>query len=250
MRVLAFLLALFITSCTSVTYTNKEYNSEVVSDSYKLPKPAAYVAAPKAYPAPTASASNMQSDVIEGSGYITNQTKDDIDQQLFNVSMVFTIPITANINDEVNAEFIIDPKKTEEEIKNLVKDTTGQVITDSIDVSRTVTAKIVAPNFKVSPSEDVRQALSTTQPTKWSWILTPTAEGAQTVQLRVVAHILIEGERVERELETFNRNLTIVVTPKQKFNDFINSHLEWIVGSLIIPLLLWLFSYIKSRKKK
>lgn len=249
MRVLAFLLALFITSCTSVTYTNKEYNSEVVSDSYKLPKPAAYVAAPKAYPAPVATAPNMQSDVIEGSGYITNQTKDDIDQQLFNVSMVFTIPVTANINDEVNAEFIIDPKKTEEEIKNLVKDTTGQVITDSIDVSRTVTAKIVAPNFKVSPSEDVRQALSTTQPTKWSWILTPTAEGDQTVQLRVVAHIMIEGERVERELETFNRNLTIVVTPQQKFNDFVNSHLEWIVGSLIIPLLLWLFSYIKSRKK-
>lgn len=255
------LTALFIVGCgTIVTHTGSNSNYKLVEKQAQIPETADYpTARPMPAPAPMQVVKTLEIqqtespkykvETVGGSGSTTTSVKDDIHQQLFNVSMVFTIPISANIDDEINAEFIVDPKKTEDEIKNLVKDQTGQVITDKIDVSRTITAKLIAPNFKVSPSEDVRQALSMTEPTKWSWILTATKEGDQTVQLRVVAHILIEGERVERELQTFSRDLTVTVTPEQKFSNFVNQYLEFIVGSLIIPFVLWLFSYIKKRKR-
>lgn len=238
-----------VTGCigTAVTtYVHKDIDPVEI----QAPRPVAEpMAAPALRTPPTESAtpSNIELRPLIRSPEKVTQ-KDDIDQQLFNVSMIFTIPIRANIDDDINAEFIIDPKRTEEEIKSLAQDITGQVITDKIDVSRVVTATIVAPNFKVSPKPESEQALSTTQPTKFSWVLTPTKEGPQIVQLRVIAHITIEGERVERELQTFKRDLTVEVTSKQKLSNFVGDHIEWILGgiaSMIVPLFLW----IKSRKK-
>lgn len=184
---------------------------------------------------------------------LSNTVKDDIQQQLFNVTMVFTIPLYAEVGKEIYPEFIIDPKRTEQEIKDIVKDKTGQVVTDKIDVSRTVTASIIAPSFDVFPANDITQGLSMSEPTKWHWTLVATKPGNQTVQLRVVAHIKIDGEKVERELETYSRNLDISIPPLA-FSDivysFLKDHIEFVISGMIIPFVIWLYHAYKSRKKK
>lgn len=245
------LIALFIVGCASLT--RQQYIDHSIR--FPAPPPASVQKVDKTLEIEFGQRVEERQRVVKtekvlNSGSSTAKFLDDIAQQLFNVSMVFTLPFKANIDDEINAEFIIAPNKTLDETKNLASDTSGQVVTEKIDVSRTVTARIVAPNFKVSPEGDLRQALSLTEPTKWNWILTPTSEGAQTVQLRVVAHVMVDGERIERELETFKHELNIEVTPQQKITNFISEYLEFIVGTFVIPLVMWFFHLFKSRKKK
>ena len=240
------LLGILLAGCAGVLLPT--YSDYKTIEMASRPKP---VSAPMPSPVPPGVEEQMRlppNIVIPGS--TSKWTDTDIDQQLFNTSMVFTVPYKANIDDQIVAEFIMDPKLSKEEIAKLAQDVTGQVITEDIQVSRTVTARLIAPNFKIDPDKEIRQAVSKTDPTKWTWFLTPTSEGTQTIQLRVVAHILIEGERVERELETFNRELIVEVTPEQKFFGFINDYLEFILGTLILPFLFWLVPYIISKFKK
>lgn len=187
---------------------------------------------------------------VPGTGSTTSKIVDDIKQQLFKVTMAFSLPYSANIDDEINAEFVISPNSDEEQTVNELEDSSGQVVTDKIDVSRTVTTRLIAPSFKVYPEGDIKQALSLNDPTKWNWVLTPTEEGEHTIRLEVIAHVMIEGERVERKLQTYKQDLNIIITPKQKISNFINEYLEFIVGTFVLPFIAWLVHFIRSRKKK
>lgn len=163
-----------------------------------------------------------------------------VTKQLFSASLAFVIPTTANIDDVIKAQLLINPIKVADElVKDLSKK--GTVTQDSVRVSRIVKAAIVAPEFDVVAITEAEQALAETESTEWLWALTAKSAGAHDVTLSVTALITVDGRQTKHHLKTFEKVITIDVTPNQIVLSWLEHHWQWLISTLLIPFGVWLY---------
>ena len=232
MRILTILLCAFLVSCSGKS---------------EFP----------AMPAPTLGVNPMQLDnkplakttdkKIKKTEKITDEiaTHDEVISQLYNASMVFTLPEIANINDNVRGQLIIDPSKTVDELtKDIDKNIRAK---DSIKVSKILIAKLIAPDFIVTPITPEEQALTRTEPTIWLWNLDPKEAGIFTADLVVTAVVKIDDQATVHNIKTFSKELKIEIKPEQVIESWLEKYWQWLTTSFIAPVVVWLY---KKRKKE
>lgn len=201
----------------------------------------------RAYPAPMARPAPNNNEP-KGGGYpsiVENKEKttektDVVTRQLFSASLAFVIPEIANINESIKAQLLINPNK---DLKELEKELTrkGTVTSKEIKVSKVVKATIVAPDFEVSKVTEEEQILSDTQSTEWLWNLVPKTSGEHDVSLTVTAIITTNNKESKHHLKTFEKTVTIKITPTQVFIAWVTKYWQWIMSTLIIPFGIWLY---------
>lgn len=174
------------------------------------------------------------------------EKKDVVFKNLFKASLAFVTRETANINEDIKAQLLIDPSKTTE---TLVKDLTvkGSVISNQVNVSRIVKATLVAPDFVVTNITDEEQILSDVNTTEWLWKLTPKNAGTYEVNLSVSAIIKLDNKESKHHIKTFDKTITIIVTKEQIFMLWIKENYKWLVTTFLIPLVIFAF---KEKFKK
>lgn len=161
-------------------------------------------------------------------------------KQLFSAALAFIIPDTANIKEEIKAQLLINPGLTPKELeKELTK--TGVATSRDIKVSRVVKATITAPDFDVTRITDEEQILTDDQSTEWLWSLAPRSAGSHEVSLTVTAIITTAGRESRHHIKTFEKTMTIAITPAQVLQDWWSRYWQWVVSTLILPFGLWLY---------
>src|SRR5262245_47119320 len=106
--------------------------------------------------------------------------------------------------------------------------------------------KLVLDGVTVTPLTPEEQTLKPLQPRSWSWLLKPSNSGEQTLYMSVQAK-RTTGEQVS---SVFPVALVVEESYLNRATNFLTTNWQWIAGSIIIPLSLFVWSrVIRAREQ-
>lgn len=169
--------------------------------------------------------------------------------QLSKAAMAFNTPDMIKLGNSADMQLIIDPTKTAEQIKKEIE-AEGSKLGADIQVSKVVVAKVLAPDFEVIEFiEKGRQAIDFNGPTEWRWTITPKKIGEHKVNVTVSAVIEIDGDRAERLIKVFDREIAVTVTPAEAVKFFFSKNWEWFWSAIVLPFFVWMWKQYKKKKR-
>ena len=214
-------------------------NTEPVTESGS-PRPTMVPSKPKEH------TTELNTTIVIPGSTSTSEKTESFTQKLFSATLAFAMKDKANINEDIKAQLLIDPR---EEIKNIENQLTvdGAPLVKTIKVSKIVKATLTAPDFDITKITEEEQVLSDAEPTEWLWKLSPKSSGKHEVNLSVTAVVKLDGRESKHHLRTFDKTVTVEVTSKQLIIDWLEENYKWIISTLIIPVFVFLF---KEKFKK
>jgi hypothetical protein len=100
----------------------------------------------------------------------------------------------------------------------------------------------------IDPKGKQRHAVSTVEPTTWTWMITPKTWGKHTLRLDLTVPFTINGMPQIREIKTMSRDIEITVTPFSLVRRFVETNWKWLWTALLIPLVHYLLKQRKLRQ--
>lgn len=168
-------------------------------------------------------------------------------EQLRYSAFGYSVPKEANIDDDVEITMKINPLLTVKEIEEELP--MGERTTGKIQISRVVQAKLDSRDFDITNITPDRQVIIGGRNTTWRWSLKAKTPGPnKLVKITISAIVLVDGERTESYIDTYNGVIKINITPGQRINRWLKDNWQWAWGALLIPILG--FFYNKRKKKR
>lgn len=117
-----------------------------------------------------------------------------------------------------------------------------------IKVGSAMGVKLIASpsEFEVLKHSSEIQAINRRGYTLWEWDVTPLKDGKHDLYLKIIVR---KGD-YNKDLPVFDKSVQVVTTDTKRWVTFFNDNKEWIMGSLVIPLLLFIFSRLGKRNPK
>lgn len=109
-------------------------------------------------------------------------------------------------------------------------------------------AELISENSKAFEIVEIApslQAIGTITPVRWRWDVTPLESGKQYLHLTLIALIKVDDIETALPIRTFHKEIEVKVAASDRFLHFLVSNWQWMIGSLILPLIIW---YWKARK--
>jgi hypothetical protein len=180
-------------------------------------------------------------------------------------------PAPVNVDDMVRGRIgyvIPDPMDEEKSYlatATITKSQTDSVLLKNIDptsaqkeeinVSSRMKVRLLDPtggeSFKITALSSEEQFVSAEDNTIWRWNVIPLNSGEHTLRLVAVATIFDSKGKSDKDIEVFNRTFTVRSAPFLKTaSKFVSDNWQWFAGTIAIPLLLYLFSSIRKKKKE
>jgi hypothetical protein len=176
---------------------------------------------------------------------IEQYSLNNLSSQLFDATIAFVVPNEANVDDSIKVQLLIDINKTTKELEKELT-STGIVYSDQVKISNLVYTKLTAPDFEISQLTPEIQPISSEEITEWLWNLKPKSTGTFDVYLTINAVVKINGKEKQRQIKTFEKQLTIQITKKQKVERWFQHNWQWAWGAILAPIVGFFF----LRKKK
>ena len=177
-------------------------------------------------------------------------TATTVDSQLSSAKLVFLIPGSANIKEEITAKLLVSTVLDGEQLA-VAAGGGGKRTAADIKVSKILIAKLSAPDFKVEAITPEEQALSEADTSEWRWRLRPASAGTYTVNLTVVAVVEVAGQKLApRHIKTFDHQVDITITSGQLVSGWLEKWWQWIVSTILAPLAVWAWKSWRASKTK
>jgi hypothetical protein len=107
-----------------------------------------------------------------------------------------------------------------------------------------------APAFEVKELTPVQQPVSGSSPTEWRWTVRAAETGRHQLHLTINAIITVAGERYPRSLDVLNRDIEVDISAGRRIGMFVGANWQWLLGTVFIPLALWLWNQKHKKKRK
>lgn len=159
--------------------------------------------------------------------------------KLFKATVTFILPRSGNIDSILNAQLVVQPGGTIGGADKAIS--TGNRTTAQVEISRKLHAQITATDFDVTPVTPETQLVAADKSTEWLWELHPKKAGIHQVKLTVTAIVKVDGESSEHYLKKFEEVVTVEVHPVQVLLAWLSKYWQWLVSTLVLPFLLWVY---------
>jgi len=107
-----------------------------------------------------------------------------------------------------------------------------------------------APAFDVTALTPAQQPVSRSAPTEWRWTVRAAQTGRHQLHLTINAIITLAGERYPRSLDVLNRDIDVEITAGQRIAMFLGTNWQWLAGTVLIPLAVWLWSQRRKQPRR
>jgi hypothetical protein len=111
---------------------------------------------------------------------------------------------------------------------------------DTLRVSPELEATLVGMEFQVTPITPARQPLVPGRTTHWTWDIKATVGGPLPHPLHLVLSAKLPG-RDAPWVKTYDREIRVEVSFLQQAAAFVEDNWKYVMGTLILPLLGWLW---------
>jgi hypothetical protein len=109
-------------------------------------------------------------------------------------------------------------------------------------------ARLTHQGFAIEAIDPELQVVTSLQPTRWRWDLTPTEHGQQTIHLTLSAHIDVAGSDAPVVVQTFDREILVDITVAQRASGFFQENWQWLWAAIALPIVGFLWRLWKKRK--
>lgn len=155
--------------------------------------------------------------------------------------VMFNPPDTMKLGIHERVEVRISQDNQVDIISNLIGHGITQI--EEMKVSESMKVKLIGNSFKINRiNEHEEQIVVPSGFTEWAWDVTPNKIGKQKLFLRITLGIRLPYGEVNKDLTTLERELLVNVNPIYSAKLFAINYWKWIITSLLIPLLGWLFN--------
>lgn len=202
----------------------------------------AYAPAPPADP--TANWSREQREAVN--------VMDDLLGQLRAGKIAYTAPTEVDSKGEIEVGAAVGVEASSEElIAELEKHFPAiGVFDDSLQVSEVMVGTIESRGFDFYPPDPIVQIVSAQQPTVWRWRGVPKETGEQTIVVTMSARLKLNDQlQTDRLVETWRTKITVKVSVWDLVVGFVVEHIEFVWGSLLLPLIVLAWKWLQSKKK-
>lgn len=122
---------------------------------------------------------------------------------------------------------------------------------EEIRVNTLMEVRLSGDNFDIKSLSDMDQIVTREGFTQWDWYVMPLKSGVQSLLLTVTVRIKIPNYDEERKnYPVFERKIKVKVNPPFTIKKFIESYWQWIIGTIIIPVIVWIAKKWLASKKK
>lgn len=106
------------------------------------------------------------------------------------------------------------------------------------------------PYFKVTPLNSEEQLIETTGSSDWRFTVVPLQKGKWPLHLKVTAVVRSGDLEKEKDLKVLDEQVTVTITTFAVVESFIVGNWQWLFGTLLIPLAVWLWPKLKSKSAR
>ena len=156
------------------------------------------------------------------------------------------IRITKDKNEK--QELIIGDKKIPINDVN----TKSVIVIESIRVSTVMSAELTSEkeDFNITSLSTELQDIEDNGYTEWEWHIMPLKSGKNPLKLLVKVRIAdIDHENVYKDVVVFEREINIKANYWYSVTQFFINYWQWIVSTIVLPLLAWLYKRKKDKEK-
>jgi hypothetical protein len=108
-------------------------------------------------------------------------------------------------------------------------------------------AHLSSLGFKIEAITPKVQAVSEQSITEWKWEIEATRSGIQRLHLTLSALLNVEGEKMPRAIQIFERTIKVWVTLPQKLYEVVADNWQWLWTAILIPIVGWIIRKSKQR---
>jgi len=105
-------------------------------------------------------------------------------------------------------------------------------------------------SFNITPLNTENQILEDESYTEWGWVVSPLESGKHYLKLIIKIKIEIEGESSYKDIVVFDKNIEVKSNLKYGIKSWFSSYWQWLLSSIIIPLVIFLYKKRKDKKKE
>ena len=167
-------------------------------------------------------------------------------------SIAFNAPTTLRLGDSTVIHLLLSMRHSIEQLQAMIV-AAGEREGASIRVSPQMEARLSGLGFKIEAITQETQAVSEQDTTEWRWEIEATRLGTQYLHLSLSALLYVADDQMPRTIRTFQRTIEVteVVEPwSQKLAQFVKDHWQWLWTSILIPIVLWIISILRKRRKR
>ncbi len=127
----------------------------------------------------------------------------------------------------------------------------GVPIIEEIRVGTFMRARLKGDNFNIEALSEKDQLVAGEGFTQWNYNVTPLKSGIQSLSLTVTVRIKLPGNVEEtKEIEVFDREISIHVNISYTLKKFIKNYWWGIITAIIVPIVLLIIKMRWDSKKK
>jgi hypothetical protein len=158
-------------------------------------------------------------------------------RQFARASIAYNAPSEMQMDDIVTIELLLNPSKSEEELKEEVTEPGTVQSSANVQITPQMKAELIPADpqaFTVTPlHDDPVQVISGLETTRWSWDVTAKKGGAQRLSIVIYRLVKYEDKEDWRVVETYRANIRVQVTLLNRLQSL---GWMWIVGPILILL--------------
>lgn len=179
---------------------------------------------------------------------------DDALQELIAGNVAFNTPERMQFHESRTIALIaspqLDPSALSQELRRRIG-RNDPVAVQGVQIAPLMEAQLVGePAFDMTPLTPPRQPVSRAAPTEWRWTVRAMEDGRHILNLTINAVVTVDNERFPRSLNVLNRDIDVYITAPQRIGMFLSGNWQWLVGTIVIPLVVWLWTNRRKQRRK
>jgi hypothetical protein len=160
-------------------------------------------------------------------------------------NIAFNAPASMRYAQPQIVELLLSPSLSVADLQAQLQQKVG-VESARAQISNRMEAQLTGSGFGIEAQMPDLQAVTSQQATRWTWKVTPTGHGPQTLHLTLSAHIDVAGRDAPLVVRTFDRDIQVSITIPQRVSGFIQKNWQWLWAVIVVPIA----GYLWRRRKK
>ncbi|CAN5431360.1 hypothetical protein BH10BAC4_BH10BAC4_15390 [soil metagenome] len=163
--------------------------------------------------------------------------------------IAFNPPVEMRVNQKDRVQVRISKKFLSGMIESMARVETMTV--DSLNVGDIMLVKLSGEEFKIVAYDEEEQGVTNEGYSQWEFDVTPQQSGDLELFLKVgVVYFVPNLGPAKKYFPVYEKKIKVTVSAWQVVAGFATERWEFIVSSIVIPVGVWFFSRIRSRKKE